>query len=481
MANLKEIARRAMLEHDLRPDFTPEALRELDAISHIASAPPPEVRNLRDRLWSSIDNDDSRDLDQLTVAEPLAGGRVKILVAVADVDALVKAGSGIDEHARDNTTSVYTAAQVFPMLPERLSTDLTSLNEAQDRLAVVIEMTVEASGELVDGDVYRARVRSQGKLAYNSVAAWLDGTGPAPADVSTVEGLAEQLRLQDQVAQSLRKVRRERGALNLETVEARPVFKDEALTDLRADERNRAKELIEDFMVAANGVVARFLAGRGVASLRRVLRSPERWGRIVAIAREHGVQLPAEPDAIALNNFLAVRREADPGGFPDLSLSIIKLLGAGEYAVESSQQKTPGHFGLAVHDYTHSTAPNRRYADLVTQRLLKASLANAPAPYSLDELQALATRCNEQARNAAKVERQVRKAATAMLLSSRIGQRFRGIVTGASEKGTWVRIEHPIAEGKIVRGFNGLDVGDHVTVKLVDVNPDRGFIDFVRD
>jgi len=477
--NLKEIARRAMLEHDLLPDFSSAALAELSAIGP-GTVVSPEIRDLRDRLWCSIDNDDSRDLDQLTVAEPLTGAAVKIFVAIADVDSMVTFGSAIDEHARSNTTSVYTAAQIFPMLPERLSTDLTSLNEGVERLAIVIEMTVDGGGEVVGSDVYRANVLNRAKLAYNSLAAWLDGVAEPPARLAAVAGLAEQLQLQDKVAQALRRVRRAHGALNLETVEARPVFKDDALTDLRADEKNRAKDLIEDFMVAANGVVARFLDSRGRASLRRVLRSPERWARIVALATEHGGKLPALPDAVALNQFLGVQRDADPQGFPDLSLAVIKLLGAGEYALELPNQKTAGHFGLAVRDYTHATAPNRRFPDLITQRLLKAALRDEAAPYSADQLQVLASHCNEQERNASKVERQVRKAASALLLSSRIGERFTGIVTGASAKGTWVRIDHPVAEGKVVKGFDGLDVGDRITVELLHVDAGRGFIDFAK-
>jgi VacB/RNase II family 3'-5' exoribonuclease len=475
--NLRNIARRAMIEHDLQPDFPSAALQELQAISSRGDTPRDGIRDLRERLWSSIDNDDSRDLDQLAVAEPAADGAVKILVAIADVDALVKSGSAIDGHARTNTTSVYTDAQIFPMLPERLSTDLTSLNESEERLAIVVEMTITASGELVASDVYRARVTNRAKLAYNGVTAWLEG-GAAPARFGAVAGLEDQLRMQDKVAQALHKVRREHGALSLQTIEARPVFKDEALTDLRADAKNRAKDLIEDFMVAANGVVAKFLAGRGRIALRRVLRSPERWSRIVALAAQHGGTLPAEPDAIALNQFLRSRRDADPQGFADLSLSVIKLLGAGEYAVALPDQKAAGHFGLAVSDYTHSTAPNRRFPDLVTQRMLKAALENTPEPYSAEQLQTLADHCNVQERNAAKVERQVRKAATAVLLSSRIGERFRAVVTGVSAKGTWARVEHPMAEGKVVRGYEGLDVGDCVNVQLVHVNPERGFIDF---
>lgn len=479
MDHLKQIARRAMLEYNLEPDFPQQALHELGSISSAATA-GTAVRDLRGLLWSSIDNDDSRDLDQLTVAERMTGGDVKIYVAIADVDALVKRDSAIDEHARRNTTSVYTAAQIFPMLPEKLSTGLTSLNAGEDRIAVIIEATLDHSGSLSASDIYRATVTNRAKLAYNSVAAWLDGAAPAPAAVARVPGMDEQLRTQDEIAQRLRQERRARGALNLETIEARPVFKDEALTDLRADERNRAKDLIEEFMVCANGVVARFLDSRGRPSLRRVLRSPERWARIVALARDCGADLPMEPDAIALNKFLAARRDADPARFADLSLAVIKLLGTGEYAVELPNGKTPGHFALAVRDYTHSTAPNRRFPDLITQRLLKAALDGCASPYSVEELQALAAHCSEQERNAAKVERRVRKSASALLLSSRIGERFTGIVTGASEKGTWVRIDHPVAEGKIVRGFDGLDVGDHITVQLIHADANRGFIDFAR-
>ncbi len=480
MDTLKSIARAAMTEHGLLPDFSAEALQQADSISQPAIETGPQVRDLRGLLWASIDNDDSRDLDQLSVAQALASGAVKVLVAIADVDAIVKRGSAIDDHARSNTTSVYTAAQVFPMLPEKLSTDLTSLGEEQERLAVVIEMTISAEGAVLASEVYRASVLNRAKLAYNGVAAWLEGTGPAPARLAATAGLDQQLRMQDQVAQALKRVRHANGALNLETIEARAVFNDGILSDLRVDEKNRAKELIEDFMIAANGVVARYLQSQGRTSLRRVLRTPQRWERIVALAAGLGERLPAVPDALALNTFLAARRQADPTGFPDLSLSVIKLLGSGEYAVELPNQPTPGHFGLAVRDYTHSTAPNRRFPDLIAQRLLKAALDGQPAPYSDDELKILAAHCTQQESNAAKVERQVRKAASAQLLASRIGQRFDGIVTGASDKGTWVRIQDPVAEGRVVKGAAGMDVGDRVRVQLVHTNAERGFIDFVR-
>jgi exoribonuclease-2 len=477
---LRDIARRAMIQRGLQPDFSPAALAETTALVEAAAETDPSIRDLRSRLWASIDNDDSRDLDQLTVAEPIAGGAVKILVAVADVDALVKEGSAIDGHARMNTTSVYTAAQVFPMLPERLSTDLTSLGEGEERLAIVIEMTVGADGAVTGSDVYRAIVLNRAKLAYDSVAAWLEGTAPAPSRAAAVPGLEEQLRVQDRVAQAMKELRHQHGALSLETLETRAVFEGDVLADLRPDERNRAKELIEDFMIAANGATAQYLERRGFPSLRRVLRSPERWGRIVELAAGLGERLPSEPGARALQEFLTRRRQADPLRFPDLSLSVIKLLGSGEYAVELPGQQADGHFGLAVRDYTHSTAPNRRFPDLVTHRLLKAALADRSAPYDPDKLGALARHCTEQENNAAKVERQVQKSAAAMLLASRIGQRFDGIVTGASEKGTWVRILQPHVEGKLVHGFAGLDVGDRVRVELVHTDVERGFIDFAR-
>ena len=469
-----------MLARGLLPDFSAVALEQAGTLRQAPIETGPSIHDLRGLLWASIDNDDSLDLDQLSVAEPLSAGAVKILVAIADVDSTVKAGSAIDEHARINTTSVYTAAQVFPMLPDRLSTDLTSLAQSQERLAVVIEMTIGADSALVQSDIYRALVRNCAKLAYRGVAAWLEGTGPAPPALAQVPGLAQQLRIQDQVAQRLKRVRHERGALSLESSEARPVFDGGLLSDLKPDEKNRAQALIEDLMIAANGVSARFLGQRDVPSLRRVLRTPERWPRIVALAQSLGESLPAAADARALNAFLERRRQADAASFPDLSLSVIKLLGPGEYALERPGHGVEGHFGLAVRDYTHSTAPNRRFPDLLTQRLLKAALAGQPTPYSEEALQDLATHCTEQENNAAKVERQVQKSAAAIVLGPRIGQSFDAIVTGAAAKGTWVRISKPTVEGRVVRGFEGLDVGDRVRVRLVHTDTERGFIDFAR-
>lgn len=480
LQRLRQIARNAMLERHLLPDFSAAAVAQADTISAPAREAGPAIRDLRALLWASIDNDDSRDLDQLSVAQPIAAGMVKILVAIADVDAVVRCASPIDDHAASNTTSVYTVAQIFPMLPEKLLTNLTSLGEGQERLAIVIEMTVDAAGAVKESGVYRAVVVNRAKLAYNSVAAWLAGTGPVPAAIAAVAGMDAQLRLQDAVAGTLRRVRQAHGALDLDTIEARPVFDGELLTDLRPDERNRAKDLIEDFMIAANGVTARFLASRGLPSLRRVLPVPQRWDRIAALAAAAGDRLPAAPSAQALSEFLQRRRQSDPARFADLSLAVVKLLGRGEYALESPGGATPGHFGLAVADYTHSTAPNRRFPDVIMQRLLKAALERRPAPYQEQQLSSMAAHCTAQEDNAAKVERQLRKSAAALLLSSRIGQRFDAIVTGASDKGTWVRIGAPTAEGKLVRGFKGIDVGDRVQVTLVDTNVERGFIDFER-
>jgi VacB/RNase II family 3'-5' exoribonuclease len=408
----------------------------------------------------------------------VAGGQCKLRVGIADVDSVVKAGTAVDQHARINTTSVYTAAEIFPMLPERLSTNLTSLGQDQDRLCVVIEMTVEANGMLGASSIYRARVRNRAKLAYRSVAAWLQGTGPAPSRVGAVAGLEEQLRLQDSIAQALKRIRQSRGALEFDTAENRAVYQDGVLVDLQPDPKNRAQELIEEFMVAANGVTARFLQQHSRSSLRRVLRTPKRWDRIVQLAKDAGEKLPPAPDAIALNAFLTKRRQVDPSRFADLSLAVIKCLGSGEYIAEGPAQKPQGHFGLAVRDYTHSTAPNRRFPDLLSQRLVKAVLQNQPSPYSDTELPTLASHCTEQEANAKKVERQIEKSAAAMLLGTRIGSKFAGIVTGASDKGTWVRISGPAAEGRMVKNFQGLDVGNHVQVQLVHVDVARGFIDF---
>ena len=475
---LRRLAAAAMRERGLEPEFSAAATQQANAIAGASAEQGPAIRDLRALLWSSIDNDESRDLDQIEYVDPQPDGAVKLLVAIADVDSLVKIGTPIDAHARLNTTSVYTAAQIFPMLPEKLSTDLTSLAEDQERLSVVMEMIVAADGTLRDSSVYRARVINRAKLAYRSVAAWLEGSGPAPARLASVPGLDRQLRVQDQLAQALRAQRHAQGALELQTLEARAVFDGDLLVDLLPNPKNRAQELIEDFMIAANGVTARFLEAKGRPSLRRILRTPKNWERIAALAKGLGGNLPATPDSGALNVFLSRCRASAPDKFADLSLSVIKLMGSGEYVFERPGQPVPGHFGLAARDYTHSTAPNRRYPDVITQRLLKAALLDQPNPYADGDLTALAAHCTDQEDNAARVERQVRKSAAAMLLGSRIGQQFDGIITGAADKGTWVRIDSPMAEGRIVRNFQGLQVGDHVRVQLLHTDMERGFIDF---
>ncbi len=469
-----------MIEKGLVPDFPAPALAELDGIRGPAAPPEGSARDLRNLLWCSIDNGDSRDLDQLTVAEALPAGGFQVLVAVADVDAVVKKPSALDDRARRNTTSVYTAAETFPMLPEKLSTDLTSLGFESDRRAVVIEMTFAEDGSLRASDVYQAAVRNRAKLAYDSVAAWLEGTGPAPREIVGVAGLDENLRLQDRAAEKLKTLRHASGALDLETSETRPVFQGDQLQSLESDRQNRAKDLISEFMIAANGVSARFLASKNLSSLRRVVRVPKRWDRIVELAAERGAALPKEPDSKALDQFLVSAKAADPARFADLSLSVIKLLGAGEYVVQRPGDAAVGHFGLAVKDYAHSTAPNRRFPDLATQRLLKAAVAGGPPPYDDGNLESLAVHCTEMEDAAKKVERQVLKSAAALLLEKRIGETFDAVVTGASDKGTWVRLMNPPVEGRLESGFEGLDVGHGMRVRLVRTDVERGFIDFAR-
>ncbi len=478
---LQKVARGIMLVRGLQTDFSPECLAELARIKGPASTDgASHIRDLRGLLWASIDNDDSEDLDQLTVAEPLPEGKARIRVAVADVDSLVHKGSAIDRDAQANTTTVYTAAQIFPMLPLKLSTNLTSLNPGQDRLAVVVDMSIAPDGSLVDSDVYRAVVHNHAKLAYNSVAAWLEGSGPMPDAVGAVAGLAENLLLQDRVAQSMKSLRHEGGALSLETIEARPVFKGERICDLLVEETNRAKQIIEDFMIAANGVTVRYLTERNFPSIRRVVRVPKRWDRIVQIAAQNAFKLPPNPSSRKLEIFLNMMKKKDPLRFPDLSLAIIKLLGNGEYVAERPGEEPTGHFGLAVKDYAHSTAPNRRYPDLITQRLLKAAIERRPLPYKMDELERLADHCTRKEDTVVKVERQVSKSAAALLLEPRIGEKFSAMVTGSAEKGTWVRLLEIPVEGMLKSGRKGIDVGDEITVELVSVDVSLGFIDFKR-
>jgi exoribonuclease-2 len=468
-----------MIENGFQPDFPAGTDKELAAIQNQADPPSSaDVQDLRGLLWSSIDNDTSKDLDQIEWAERLADGRIRVLVGVADVDARVHKGSVIDRHAQSETTSVYTGVKVFPMLPVELSEGATSLNENVDRAALVIEFAVESCGGASDGKAYRALVRNHAQLAYNSVGAWLGGKGPAPAKVAANADLAAQLKLQDTAAQWLVCNRFQHGALDLETIETRPVMlKDEAV-EIASLEKNRATSLIEEFMVAANGIIARALDSAHVASIRRIVRTPKRWERIVELAARLDATLPAEPDSKALNDFLLAQRQKDPDHFPDLSLAVVKLMGPGEYVLLKPNEPSPGHFGLAVQDYTHSTAPNRRFPDMVTQRLMKALLARGPQPYSESELDAIAKRCTEREDAARKVERAMQKRIAAVVLHSHIGQSYRAIVTGVNQNGTFVRALDPHVEGMVVRGGKGLDVGDKVTARLVSTDPQRGFIDF---
>ena len=476
--DLRAAAHQEMIREGFEPDFPADVIREVGAINAPASGSVAGARDLRALLWSSIDNPESRDLDQVEFVERLPNGDLRVLVGIADVDALVTGGSATDRHAGHNTTSVYCGVVVFPMLPVKLSTGLTSLNENEDRQGVVIEFVVGPDGAVGGRDVYRALLRNKAQLDYPSVGGWLEGRSDEPPKVAEMADLRLQLRMQDEAARALRGVRQAAGALELETIEVTPVAEDGRVTELALHKKNRATELIEDFMIAANVTMATFLEARGSSSIRRVVKVPERWDRIVAVAANLGEKLPAEPSSEALGAFLTKRHQADQDHFPDLSLTIVKLMGPGEYALEKPGQAGVGHFGLAVQDYSHSTAPNRRYADLVTQRLLKAVLAGGKPAYTDAELAEIAARCTRMEDAARKVERTARKQAAAELLADRIGETFQAIVTGASTKGTFVRTLEPHAEGMVIRGQHGMDVGDRVTVKLVDTNPARGFIDF---
>jgi exoribonuclease-2 len=474
-------ARQAMLDAGFQPDFPAEVLRESQA-SQItpAAGADPAIRDLRDLQWSSIDNDTSLDLDQIEYVEKLPDGGYKLMVGIADVDSMVPAGSATDHHASTETTSVYLGVKTFPMLPDILSTNRTSLMGGQDRLGVVVELRLTAEGEPTAHDVYRAKLRNYAKLAYNSVGAWLEGKGPIPVPVAVVKGMEAQIRLQAELSDKLMVIRKKHGSLTFSSIEAHPVVKDGVVTEMVEDKPNKARYIIESFMVSANVAMAQLLRERKVPSLRRVVRVPKRWDRIQVIAAGFGTKLPDQPDSRALSVFLDQRLAAAPDKFADLSLSIVKLLGPGIYEVDNPAGTPEGHFGLAVEDYTHSTAPNRRYADLVTQRLLKNSTNGAKSAPDMQNLNAIAARCTERGDASRKVERLMRKIAAACMLVNQIGQTFDGIITGASDKGTYVRLIKVPAEGMLVRGQKGVDVGDHVQVRLVSVDVQKGFIDFER-
>jgi len=478
--DLSAAARQTMLDQGFQPDFPPAVEQQMAALRAQSTLPTtPNLKDLRHLLWSSIDNDSSRDLDQTEVAERLPDGSIRVLVAIADVDADVPAGSPIDLHAASQTTSVYTGVRTFPMLPEDLSTGLTSLNENSDRLSIVIEAIVSPTGVVSSGAVYRALTRNHAQLTYNGVGPWLEGATPAPPKVAASPDLQAQLKLQDEAARLLLDERHKLGALSLDRAEAEAVITDGKVSGLNTRQKNRATDLIENFMIAANGVMARTLSAAGVSSIARVVRTPERWPRIVELARQLGQTLPATPDSAALNQFLLNRKASDPDHYPDISLAVVKLMGPGEYVLARPGATDLGHFALAAHDYTHSTAPNRRFADTVTQRLIKAAIAKAPAPYSDSQLDAIATNCTLKEDAARKVERIMNKRIAAVALAPRIGQTFAAVVTGVTPKGTFVRVTNPLAEGILIHP-QGVDVGDKLQVKLISTDPQRGYLDFMR-
>jgi VacB/RNase II family 3'-5' exoribonuclease len=480
--DLHRLARQSMLAHGFQPDFGPAVLEELTELKAHPPALIPDsgVRDLRHLLWSSIDHDSSRDLDQIEVVERLSNGDVRVLVGIADVDAFVPKQSAIDQHAARQTTTVYTGVETFSMLPEQLSTGASSLLEVGDKLSFVTELVIDAKGGVVSSDFYRAVVRNQAQLTYSAVGAWLEARAEAPEKVAASPGLQEQLKLQDQVAQALKSERHRQGALNIDTIEVQAVVANHEVLDIARQSKNRATELIEEFMIAVNGAVARMLDEKKISCIRRVVRSPERWDRIVQLAAREGGQLPSQPDSKALNEFLTRSKAADPDHFPDLSLAVIKLMGPGEYVLQRSGDSSTGHFGLAVQDYTHSTAPNRRFADLITQRLIRAMLEKSPTPYTDEELSAIASICTEKENAARKVEREMSKRISAVVMSDRVGETFDAIVTGVNVHGIFVRVLEPHLEGLLQRGQQGLDVGDRIRVTLIKTDVERGYIDFAR-
>jgi exoribonuclease-2 len=477
--NLVAAAHASMIEHGFQPDYPAGTQTELAAIEAEPAVPAADgLADLRSLLWSSIDNGTSKDLDQIEWAEQLPDGRIRVLIGVADVDARVSKGTVIDKHAQFETTSVYTGVTIFPMLPRELSEGITSLNENQDRAAIVVEYSVDANGASSGEKAYRALVRNRAQLAYPSIGAWLDGKAAPPPKVAASSDLAAQLKLQDTAAQRMAGGRYQHGALEFETIETQPVLVTDQIIGIAPIVKNRATQLIEEFMVAANGVIARTFESVGIASIRRIVRTPKRWDRIVELAEQKGTTLPSEPDSKALNEFLLAQKQKDPDHFPDLSLSVIKLMGPGEYLLVKPNAPSPGHFGLAVRDYTHSTAPNRRFPDVVTQRVLKAWLSKQQQPYSEDDLNAIAQRCTLMEDAARKVEREMAKRIAAVVLHPHIGQTYQAIVTGATDHGVFVRTIDPHVDGMLVRGGKGLDVGDKVTVRLISTDPQRGYIDF---
>lgn len=478
--DLTELARKTLLERHLLPAIPQQVQQEVDAIESPAKPDLSSVKDLRDKLWLSIDNEDTKDLDQITYAEVISTTQTKLFIAIADVDCLVKKGSMIDEYAQQNTTSIYTPSKVFPMLPEKLSTNFSSLLENQDRLAIVIEASIASDGAIAQYQVYSAYVRNKARLNYWQVATWLDKQGASSIPLDHVEGLDKQIRLHDQIARQLQEYRHQQGSLVLDLAESRPIVRKDSMIQMSFDERNRARELIENCMITANTIAAYCLRDGNRPIFCRIVRVPARWDRIVAIARQYGEHLPDDPDVKSLDFFLLKRRLEDPLHFSDLSLTIVKLLGKGEYVIRYPNEIEKEHFSLGIKDYARSTAPNRRYPDLINQRLIKSILLKESLPYTTSELEWLAKHCTRKEDEVEKVQRKMRKAATIIFLAPQLNEVFDGIVTGAGPKGTWVRISHPFIEGKLIQGFEELDVGDPVKVRLVHLDIEKGFIDFVR-
>jgi VacB/RNase II family 3'-5' exoribonuclease len=477
--DLKAIAGNAMMKYGFEPFFPNSVLREVAAIN-VKTLPDnqEDTKDLRMHLWSSIDNYDSMDLDQMEFVNHGQNGEIEVKIAIADVDTYVQKHSQTDQHAAHNGTSVYTGIETFPMLPDKLSKGISSLLPGQDHMAIVIEYTVLPDGDVRRGDIYRALVSNKAKLIYEEAGDWLDGVEAIPPSVREVPGLEEQVRLQSEAARRLKNYRMEKGALDLETIEANAVVEMGFVKDLVVQKKNMARSIIEEFMVAANGTMVDYLGKAGIPMIQRVVRTPKYWEELVITAATYGETLPTEPDSKALSAFLNRQKEADPERFPDLSLTVVKLIGPGEYMALEPGEPPYGHFGLAVTDYTHGTAPNRRYVDLIIQRLIKSVLDRVPSPYTLEELIDKSTWLTGREKGSKKVERFMRKSAAAVLLQDRIGKFFEAIVTGASEKGTYVRLITPPAEGRVMQGEHGLRVGQRVRVRLLKTDPYNGYIDF---
>jgi VacB/RNase II family 3'-5' exoribonuclease len=476
--DLSARAHRAMHEAGFRPEFGGAVMQEVAELSNRQTE--NDATDLTHLNWSSIDNEESRDLDQLEYAEKKGNDNIRLMVAISSVIDHVRKDGPIYLHAAYNTTSVYTGVETFHMLPEALSTDRTSLLEGQTRLAMVVDLEVTPNGDLINPQVYRARVQNHARLTYEEAGEFMQGNSHASEIISTCPWLREQLSLQMAASHRLISLRKKEGALTFSSFEPRLVKRNGKIVDLKLYPHTVARELIESFMVAVNISTATYLKSKNWPIIERVVTAPRRWGRIREVVREYGVELPLEPEQKALSSFLAKQRAKDEVKFQTLSLAIVKLLGPGEYVVEYTHGPQQGHFGLAVDDYSHSTAPNRRFADLVLQKLLRACSAGQPMPYSDDELQQIAARCTERETAARKVERLMRKVCAATLIRARVGQEFSGMITGASRKGTYARLFDFPAEGKVVRGERGVDVGDRVRLRLLNADPETGFIDLER-